>query len=135
MKNSGGLLHRQISVFYAGREYDLRFGAAELLELVDEMVQFHGGTEGYFDEHGVIAGDAVASISTKRRLVTVQVSFYNGRNVIRKEGKDTCLNEQPSGHFAIQWHIREVLIFTVPERESSRWILSLKELWIRHPQQ
>ena len=24
------------------------------------MVQFHGGAEGYFDEHGVIAGDAVA---------------------------------------------------------------------------
>jgi len=24
------------------------------------VVQFHGGAEGYFDEHGVIAGDAVA---------------------------------------------------------------------------
>lgn len=36
------------------------FGAAELLEFVDEVVQFHGGAEGYFDEHGVIAGDAVA---------------------------------------------------------------------------
>lgn len=55
-----GLLHRQISVFYAGGEYDLCFGAAELLEFVDEVVQFHGGAEGYFDEHGVIAGDAVA---------------------------------------------------------------------------
>ena len=55
-----GLLHRQISVFYAGGEYDLCFGAAELLEFVDEVVQFHGGTEGYFDEHGVITGDAVA---------------------------------------------------------------------------
>lgn len=54
------LLHRQISVFYAGGEYDLCFGAAELLEFVDEVVQFHGGAEGYFDEHGVIAGDAVA---------------------------------------------------------------------------
>ena len=64
----------------------------------------------------------------------MQVSFYNGRNVIRKEGKDTCLNEQPYGHFAIQRHIREALIFTVPERESSLWILSLKELWIRYPQ-
>lgn len=60
MKNSGGLFHRQISVFYAGGEYDLCFGAAELLEFVDEVVQFHGGAEGYFDEHGVIAGDAVA---------------------------------------------------------------------------
>ena len=47
-------------MFYAGGEYDLCFGAAELLEFVDEVVQFHGGTEGYFDEHGVIAGDAVA---------------------------------------------------------------------------
>ena len=56
----GWLLHRQISVFYAGGEYDLCFGAAELLEFVDEVVQFHGGAEGYFDEHGVIAGDAVA---------------------------------------------------------------------------
>ena len=55
-----GLLHRKISVFYAGGEYDLCFGAAELLEFVDEVVQFHGGTEGYFDEHGVITGDAVA---------------------------------------------------------------------------
>ena len=52
----GWLLHRQISVFYAGGEYDLCFGAAELLEFVDEVVQFHGGAEGYFDEHGVIAG-------------------------------------------------------------------------------
>ena len=61
IKNAGGwLLHRQISVFYAGGEYDLCFGAAELLEFVDEVVQFHGGAEGYFDEHGVIAGDAVA---------------------------------------------------------------------------
>ena len=101
MKNGGGLHHRQISVFYAGGEYDLCFGTAELLEFVDEVVQFHGGAEGYFDEHGVIAGDVVASISTKRRLATVQVSFYNGRNVIRKEGKDTCLNEQPSGRFVI----------------------------------
>ena len=74
-------------MFYAGGEYDLCFGAAELLEFVDEVIQFHGGAEGYFDEHGVIAGDAVASISTKRRLVTVQVSFYNGRNVIKKKGK------------------------------------------------
>ena len=48
-----GLLHRQISVFYAGGKYDLCFGAAELLEFVDEVVQFHGGAEGYFDEHGV----------------------------------------------------------------------------------
>ena len=56
----GWLLHRQISVFYAGGKYDLCFGAAELLEFVDEVVQFHGGAEGYFDEHGVIAGDAVA---------------------------------------------------------------------------
>ena len=55
-----GLLHRQISVFYVGGEYDLCFGTAELLEFVDEVVQFHGGAEGYFDEHGVIAGDAVA---------------------------------------------------------------------------
>lgn len=47
-------------MFYVGGEYDLCFGAAELLEFVDEVVQFHGGTEGYFDEHGVIAGDAVA---------------------------------------------------------------------------
>ena len=47
-------------MFYAGGEYDLCFGAAELLEFVDEVVQFHGGAEGYFDEHGVIAGDAVA---------------------------------------------------------------------------
>lgn len=47
-------------MFYAGGEYDLCFGAAELLEFVDEVVQFHGGTEGYFDEHGVITGDAVA---------------------------------------------------------------------------
>ena len=61
--------------------------------------------------------------------------FYNGRNAIRKEGKDTCLNEQPSGHFVIQRHIREVLIFTVPERGSSRWILSRKELWIKYLQQ
>mgnify|MGYP000585699587 CR=1 FL=1 len=61
IKNAGGwLLHRQISVFYVGGEYDLCFGTAELLEFVDEVVQFHGGAEGYFDEHGVIAGDAVA---------------------------------------------------------------------------
>ena len=46
-------------MFYAGGEYDLCFGTAELLEFVDEVVQFHGGAEGYFDEHGVIAGDAV----------------------------------------------------------------------------
>ena len=47
-------------MFYVGGEYDLCFGTAELLEFVDEVVQFHGGAEGYFDEHGVIAGDAVA---------------------------------------------------------------------------
>ena len=75
------------------------------------------------------------SMNTHRRLVTVQVSFYNGRNAIRKEGKDACLNEQPYGHFVIQRHIREVLIFTVPERGSSRWILSRKELWIKYLQQ
>ena len=45
-------------MFYAGGKYDLCFGAAELLEFVDEVVKFHGGAEGYFDEHGVIAGDA-----------------------------------------------------------------------------
>ena len=71
------------------------------------------------------------SMNTHRRLATVQVSFYNGRNAIRKEG----LNEQPSGHFVIQRHIREVLIFIVPERGSSRWILSRKELWIKYLQQ
>jgi hypothetical protein len=75
------------------------------------------------------------SMNTHRRLVTVQVSFYNGRNAIRKEGKDACLNEQPYGHFVIQRHIREALIFTVPERGSSRWILSRKELWIKYLQQ
>ena len=68
------------------------------------------------------------SMSTKRRLATVQVSFYNGRNVIRKEGKDTCLNEQPSGRFAIQLRIREGLIFTEPEREFSPWILRQRAL-------
>ena len=47
-------------MFYAGGEYDLCFCTAELLEFVDEVVQFHGGAEGYFDEHGVIAGNAVA---------------------------------------------------------------------------
>ena len=41
------------------------------------------------------------SMNIHRRLATVQVSFYNGRNAIRKEGKDTCLNEQPSGRFVI----------------------------------
>ena len=65
----------------------------------------------------------------------MQVSFYNGRNAIRQEGKDAFLIEQPYGHFVIQRHIREALIFTVPERGSSRWILSRKELWIKYLQQ
>lgn len=36
------LLHRQVSVFHTGGEHNLCFGAAELLELIDEVVQFHG---------------------------------------------------------------------------------------------
>ena len=39
------------------------------------------------------------------------------------ERKEKCLNVLPSGHFAIQLHIREGLIFTEPEREFSPWIL------------
>ena len=44
------------------------------------------------------------------------------------ERKEKCLNVLPSGHFAIQLHIREGLIFTEPEREFSPWILRQKEL-------
>ena len=65
----------------------------------------------------------------------MQVSFYNGRNAIRKEGKDAMLKRTAIRHFVIQRHIREALIFTVPERGSSRWILSRKELWIKYLQQ
>ena len=35
-------------------------GAAELLQMVDELIQFLGGAEQHFDEHAVVAGDAVA---------------------------------------------------------------------------
>lgn len=66
-------------MFYAGGEYDLCFGAAELLEFVDEVVQFHGGAEGYFDEHGVIAGDAVAFDDIRDGLDEgIEVFFWLG---------------------------------------------------------
>ena len=34
----------------------------------------------------------------------------------KKRRENTCLNELPFGHFAIQRHIREALISTVPEK-------------------
>ena len=51
------LSHRQIPVFHAGGKYDQSFCAAELLKLVDKVIQLYSGAEAYLDEHGIIAGD------------------------------------------------------------------------------
>ena len=67
-------------------------------------------------------------LTTNREIKTLQERIngriqegYKGKTAIRKD--------------AVTRHIREALIFTVPERGSSRWILSRKELWIKYLQQ
>lgn len=47
-------------MLYRGRKDDLGAGAAELLQMVDELVQLLCCAEQHLDQHTVIAGDAVA---------------------------------------------------------------------------
>ena len=44
----GWLLHRQISVFYAGGEYDLCTGLSKFLKLSNKNIQLHGTVKSNF---------------------------------------------------------------------------------------
>ena len=97
----GWLLHRQISVFYAGGEYDLCFCVSVFLELPDESIKLHCAREAYFNQHGVCTGNAV-TLQNVRTCLDKRVEFrfpfwierhvYKGCNVIpERHWGNTCV--------------------------------------------
>ena len=64
-------------------------GAAELLQMVDELVQFLGGAEQYLDQHAVIPGNAVALHHVGAALdVRVELRLALGVHIQIDEGFD-----------------------------------------------
>ena len=54
------LADRNVPVFHRGGEHNLRLGLAEVLQLVDEVIQLLCGLEKDLDQHGIRSGHTVA---------------------------------------------------------------------------